>query len=117
MHSTEAVHVDLLVDGEDEGLLRVALNAGDFVLQWHAVPRGGLRAMREVLTRDAGEERALYVGQILRGRLYLVRREGIFSFKSSALDSSSDLFRFDLPTGSRERLIVALDDAIEDWEA
>ncbi|NVB39969.1 hypothetical protein G6O69_19145 [Pseudenhygromyxa sp. WMMC2535] len=116
MRSTEAVHVDLLIDGEEEGLLTVALNAGEFGLQWHSLPDGGLRAMQGMLTTGAGENRELIVGEILGVPLHLVGREGVFSFKSLSSDSSADLFRFDLSPDMVESLIAALSDAVEDWE-
>ena len=116
MQSTEAEHVDLLIDGGEEGLLTVVLNAGEFILQWHSLPDGGLRAMQRMLATGAGEGRDLRVGEIFGVPLRLVLREGIFSFKSRSADSSADLFRFDLSPSVVEALLVALSEAAEEWE-
>ncbi|NVB36383.1 hypothetical protein G6O69_00975 [Pseudenhygromyxa sp. WMMC2535] len=108
--------MDLLIDGGEEGLLTVALNAGEFGLQWHLLPGGGLRAMQGMLSTGTGESRELIVGEIFGVPLRLVGREGIFSFKSLSSDSSADLFRFDLSPAMVESLIAALSDAVEEWE-
>ena len=112
----QQAHVELLIDGAEEGLLSVALNAGEFGLQWHSVPLGGLRAMREFLSSATCSAQALHVGEIFGVPLYLVMRENVFSFKSLASDSSSDLFRCDLPRDLADQLAIALGDAIEVWE-
>ncbi len=108
--------MDLLIDCDDESLLTVSLNAREFVIQWHSLPDGGLRAMQGVLEAGPGEWRELYVGEIFGVPLRLVQREGVFSFKSVSADSSTDLFRFDIPPDLIEQIIEALDEAIGDWE-
>lgn len=116
MRTAEVVQVDILIDGEEDGLLTVAMSAGDFSLQWHSLPDGGLGAMQLMLSAGAGEDRELCVGEILGAHLRLVLREGIFSFKSISTDSSTDLFRIDLPPGVVGPLMAALNEAVEDWE-
>lgn len=109
-------HVDLLVDGEDGELLSVALGTGDICLQWHDLPRGGLRAMREMLFEPSGAYRELGIGKIFGALLYLVEREGIFSFKAAIKSAGADLLRVDLSQGVVLGMMSALADAIEMWE-
>jgi hypothetical protein len=114
--STDKALIDLLVDGEDGELLNVALNAEHICLQWQRLPIGVLRAMSELLSTTATENQELDIGEIFGVRLQLVVREGIFSFKSAAAGSSTDLFKFDLPSSLARDLIATFDDASEEWE-
>ena len=109
-------HVDLLVDGDDDKGLSAALSAGDFCLQWHDLPKGTFRAMREVLSKPSGTYQELGIGKIFGGALCLVEREGIFSFKVMDKSAGTDLLRVDLSQDIVDETISALDDAIEAWE-
>jgi hypothetical protein len=109
-------HVDLLVDGMDGEDPTVALSTGDICLQWHALPKGALRAMREMLAKPSGTYKELRVGEIFGVPLYLVEREGIFSFKASSEHARADLLRIDLSHEIVVGTMSGLDDAIETWE-
>lgn len=117
MPSDRTEHVDLLVDGDDDEGLSAALNAGDFCLQWHDIPKGAFRAMREMLSKPSGTHQELGIGKIFGAALYLVEREGVYGFKAIDKRARADLLRVDLPQHILDGMISALDDAIEAWEA
>jgi len=109
-------HVDLLVDSVDDDRLSAALSAGDFCLQWHDIPKGTFRAMREMLSKPSGSYQDLTIGKIFGAALLLVEREGIYSFKAIDKRAGADLLRVDLSQDTIVGTISALEDAVEAWE-
>lgn len=109
-------HVDLLVDGDDDEALSAALNTADFCLQWHDLPKGTFRAMREMLSKPSGTYQELDIGKVFGAALYLVEREGILSFKAMDKSAGAGLLRVDLSEDTIVETISVLVDAIEAWE-
>jgi len=89
---------------------------GDICLQWRALPTHGLTAMREALISPPGTAPEIKVGTLFGVALYLVEREGIFSFKAMTQDGGSDQLRIDVPAQAVPVLADELADAIESWE-
>lgn len=116
MQDDKTDYVDFLVDGEDGEMPSVALSTKDICLQWRGVPAGTFRKMQAMLSKPSGVFREVEIGQIFGIPLFLIEREGIFSFKASLEDTETDLLRVDLPPGSIAGIVDSLADAIEVWE-
>ena len=118
MSDGESYHfLDLLIDETEDGRRSVALAADDLTLQWHDLPAGGLRAMHRLLEDREEDFLEVEVGRIFHdASVFLVRREGIISFKLASEAGRGDLMIIDLTEPMIARLKAELLDAIEDWE-
>jgi len=118
MSDSEAYHyLDLLIDETADGLRSVALSADHLTLQWHALPADGLRAMHRLLQDRHGDFLEVKIGNIFHdAAVFLVRREGIISFKLASEAAGGDLMIADLSEPMIARLEDELLTAIEDWE-